>query len=280
MAIQKRTTRRKTGTTTNRRRSATPRNRNSNAASAARFLVPLVFIVGILFCLGFLMFMGYRTVTASAFFDVKKIDIRGVHRVSKEEIEKIVSQQSEKSGVWNANLTAIKDDVEKLTQVKSAVVSRVLPDGLRVNVIEREARAIVRLERGDLWADDGAVLFDLVGKNDARPPFVMIGWDETKTERATKDNQERVKIYLKMLDEWQDFQLAKRVNVVNLADLRTPQVSVQDSGGTKTVILSKDNFAKKLQLGLENLANRGTEVTGINVSDVSPKLIYAKKTEN
>ncbi len=83
-----------------------------------------------------------------------------------------------------------------------------------------------------------------------------------------------------MLDEWQDFQLAKRVNVVNLADLRTPQVSVQDSGGTKTVILSKDNFAKKLQLGLENLANRGTEVTGINVSDVSPKLIYAKKTEN
>ena len=226
------------------------------------------------------MFMGYRTVTASAFFDVKKIDIRGVHRVSKEEIEKIVSQQSEKSGVWNANLTAIKDDVEKLTQVKSAVVSRVLPDGLRVNVIEREARAIVRLERGDLWADDGAVLFDLVGKNDARPPFVMIGWDETKTERATKDNQERVKIYLKMLDEWQDFQLAKRVNVVNLVDLRTPQVSVQDSGGTKTVILSKDNFAKKLQLGLENLANRGTEVTGINVSDVSPKLIYAKKTEN
>ncbi len=226
------------------------------------------------------MFMGYRTVTASAFFDVKKIDIRGVHRISKEEIEKIVSQQSEKSGVWNANLTGIKDDVEKLTQVKSAVVSRVLPDGLRVNVIEREARAIVRLERGDLWADDGAVLFDLVGKNDARPPFVMIGWDETKTERATKDNQERVKIYLKMLDEWQDFQLAKRVNVVNLADLRTPQVSVQDSGGTKTVILSKDNFAKKLQLGLENLANRGTEVTGINVSDVSPKLIYAKKTEN
>ena len=226
------------------------------------------------------MFMGYRTVTASAFFDVKKIDIRGVNRVSKEEIEKIVSQQSEKSGVWNANLTAIKDDVEKLTQVKSAIVSRVLPDGLRVNVIEREARAIVRLERGDVWADDGAVLFDLVGKNDARPPFVMTGWDESKTDRAVKDNQERVKIYLKMLDEWKDFELAKRVSVVNLADLRMPQAFVQDSSGTKNVILPKDNFAKKLQLGLENLANRGTEVIGINVSDVSPKLIYVKKTEN
>ena len=149
-----------------------------------------------------------------------------------------------------------------------------------MNVMEREARAIVRLERGDLWADDGAVLFDLVGKNEARPPFVMTGWDETKTDRATKDNQERVKIYLKMLDEWQNFELARRVSVVNLADLRMPQAFVQDSSGTKNVILSKDNFAKKLQLGLENLANRGTEVTGINVSDVSPKLIYVKKTEN
>ncbi len=280
MAIQKRTTRRKTGATAKRRRSTTPRKQNSTATAAASFLVPLVFIVGILFCLGFLTFMGYRTVTASAFFDVKKIDIRGINRVSKEEIEKIVSRQSEKSGVWNADLTAIKDDIEKITQVKSAVVSRILPDGLRVNVIEREARAIVRLDRGDLWADDGAILFSLVGKDESRPPFVMTGWDESKTDRATKDNQERVKIYIKMLDEWQNYDLAKRVSVVDLTDLRTPQVSVQDSSGTKTVILSKDNFGKKLQIGLENLANRGTEVTGINVSDVSPKLMYEKKTEN
>jgi len=278
MAIQKRTIRRKPSTTAKRRRSTTPRRPSS--ASAANFLVPFVFIVGILFCLGFLTFMGYRTVTASAFFDVKKIDIRGTNRVSKDEIEKIVSRNSEKSGVWNADLTAIRDEIEKITQVKSAVVSRVLPNGLRVNVNERQARAVVRLDRGDLWADDGAVLFDLVGKNEARPPFVMTGWDESKTERATKDNQERVKIYLKMLDEWQNFELSKRVSVVNLTDLRTPQAFVQDSSGTKNVILAKDNFAKKLQIGLENLANRGNEVTGINVSDVSPKLIYVKKAEN
>ena len=99
----------------------------------------------------------------------KQIDVRGVSRVSKDDIEKIVSRQTEKSGVWNADLVTIREDIEKITQVKSAVVSRVLPDGLRVNLIEREPRAVVRLERGDLWADDGAVLFDLVGKNDDAP---------------------------------------------------------------------------------------------------------------
>ena len=278
MAMQKGQIKSRTGAAAKRRRNAATRKPGS--ASAANFLVPLIFIVGILFCLSFLAFMGYRTVTASSFFDIKKVEIHGTIRVPKEEIEKIVSRRSEKSGVWNTDLTAIRDDVEKITQVKSAVVSRVLPDGLRVSVNERQARAVVRLERGDLWADESAVLFDEVGKNETRPPFVMTGWDESKTDKAAKDNQERVKVYLKMLDEWQNFELAKRVSVVNLTDLRMPQALVQDSSGTKSVILPKDNFAKKLQLGLENLANKGTEVTGINVSDVSPKLIFVKKAEN
>ena len=265
MAARKRTTQRKTGATAARRkRGASSRGQNSGAA--AKFIVPFVFAVGILFCMGFLLFMGYRTVTASTFFDVKKVDVRGLSRVAKDDIEKIVSRQTDRSGVWNADLVTIREDIEKITQIKSAVVSRVLPDGLRVNLIEREPRAVVRLERGDLWADDGAVLFDLVGKNDERPPFVIKGWDENKTDRAAKDNQERVKIYLKMLDEWQEFELAKRVSVVNLSDLQSPQVIVQDSGETVTLEMSKDNFAKRLQKSLEIIAGRGREIESVSLN--------------
>lgn len=265
MATRKRTTRRKTGATAARRR-RTASSRGQNSSAAAKFIVPFVFAVGILFCLGFLLFMGYRTVTASSFFDIKKVDMRGVSRASENDIEKIVSRQTDKSGVWNANLVTIREDIEKITQVKSAVVSRVLPDGLRVNLIERQPQAVVRLERGDLWADDDAVLFDLVGKNDERPPFVMKGWDESRTDKATKDNQERVKIYLKMLDEWQEFDLAKRVNVVNLSDLQSPQVIVQDSGETVMLELTKDNFAKRLQKSLEIIAGRGKEIESVSLN--------------
>ena len=264
MAARKRTTPRKTGTAARRKRPANSRGKNSGAA--AKFIVPFVFAIGILFCLGFLLFLGYRTVTASTFFDVKTIDVRGINRVSKDDIEKIVSRETDKSGVWNADLVTIREDIEKITQIKSAIVSRVLPDGLRVNLIEREPRAVVRLERGDLWADDGAVLFDLVGKNDERPPFVMKGWDESKTDKATKDNQERVKIYLKMLDEWQEFELAKRVSIVNLSDLQSPQVTVQDSGETVKLELSKDNFAKRLQKSLEIIAGRGKEIESVSLN--------------
>lgn len=210
--------------------------------------------------------MGYRTVTATAFFDVKAVDIRGINKIPREDIEKIVRAATQKSGVWKADLKEIKDDIEKSTLVKSAVVARVLPDGIRVNINERAARAVVALKSGDFWADDDAVILSAVGKTEERPPFVMKGWNEEKTAKAVKDNQERVKIYLKMLDEWQSFELARRVNAVDLTDLQEPQVIVQDSGEAVTIILSRENFGKRLQTGLEKIAGKGKEVKSIDLS--------------
>ena len=221
--------------------------------------------------------MGYRTVTASAFFDVKNIEVRGANRASKDDIERIARSYTEKSGVWNTDLKAIKDDVEKITLIKTAVVSRVLPDGLRVNVAERAPRAVVRLNAGDFWVDDDAVLIGEVGKDEARPPFVLRGWDEAKNEKAAKDNRERVKIYGKMITEWQDYELAKRVNAVNLADLREPQAIVQDSGETVTIILANENYKNRLKSGLEKIAGRGREVKSIDVSSSSERLAFREK---
>lgn len=276
MTTQKRGTTRKTNTAAKRPR-RTNANRKKNSGALTNFFVPLFFIVGILFCLGFLSFMGYRTVTASAFFDVKKIEVRGANRASKDEIERIARSYTEKSGVWNSDLKAIKDDVEKITLIKTAVVSRVLPDGLRVNVAERAPRAVVRINAGDFWVDDDAVLIGEVGKDEARPPFVLRGWDEAKNEKAAKDNRERVKIYGKMIAEWQDYELAKRVNAVNLADLREPQAIVQDSGETVTIILANENYKNRLKSGLEKIAGRGREVKSIDVSSSSERLAFREK---
>lgn len=241
-----------------RRRTAVKRGQNTG--NFANFLVPLIFSVGILFCLGFLSLIGYRTATASSFFDVKTIDIRGVTRASKDDIERIVHQQTQKSGVWNAGLADIKIDVEKLMFVKSAVVSRVLPDGLRVSVNERIPRVAIRMKAGDFWADEDSVLLGSIKEDETRPPFVLRGWDESKSDKAAKDNQERVKIYLKMLSEWQDFDLAKRVSEVNLTNLQDPQIVVPDSGSQMTISLGRENFGKRLRGALESLTGKGNTV--------------------
>lgn len=277
MAVRKRritrTTNKSAAKTPRKRRTSVPSRRKSSG-NFVNFLVPLFLLVGILVCLGFLSLMGYRTVTASSFFDVKAIEINGASRAPKSEIERIVRNQTEKSGVWNANLDEIKTQVEKMTLVKSAAVSRVLPDKVRVNVIEREGKAVVRIDGGDFWADEEGVILGIVEKSDEKPPFYMQGWNRDNTERARKENQERVKIYLKMLEDWKEFDLAKRVEAVDLSDLSEPQAIVIDAGERKKVILPKENFGKKLKLGLEGIAGKGKEVLGINVSGTQSVLIF------
>ncbi len=267
MAAQKRTTTRRKTSMAAKRRNTT--NRNKSTGNLVNFLVPAVFIVGIIFCLGFLLFMGYRTATASAFFDVKNVDVRGLNRGTKTEIENIVNRQAAKTGVWNADLAEIKSDVEKLTFVKSAAVSRVLPDGVRINIVERERSAVVSLDSGEFWVDDEGVLLGKAGEKDERPPFVLKGWDESKTLKAIDENKERVKVYREMLQEWQDFELAKRVREVNLQDLQETQAIVQDSGEPVKIILGNDNYGKRLREALKAIANKGKEIESVTFNGQS-----------
>jgi len=268
MATQtrKQTIKGKAKTPAKRRRPASARRSKNGNGNFANFFVPLFFIFCILFCLGFLGFMGYRTVTASEFFGIKKIDLRGVSRASKDDIEKIVNNQVERSGVWNADLNEIKERIEKLAYVKTAAVSRVLPDGMRVNLVERVPKAVVRIKGGNFWVDDEVVILGPIGENEERPPFILRGWDESKTETAVKDNQTRVKMYQKMLADWREFDLAKRVKEVNIEDLQNPKAIVEDSSETVSIDLGKENFGKRLQKGLEIVAGRGKAIESVNLS--------------
>lgn len=245
------------------RRKGTTARKGGNSNHLISFFIPLLFILCIVFCLGFLVFMGYRTVTASSFFDAKNIEIRGSNRASRDDMERIVRSQTEKSGVWNANLEDVKEDIEKLTYVKSAAISRVLPNTIEVRVDERIPKAVVRLTAGDFWVDESAVVLGAVEKNEQRPNFVLRGWDESKTERAVKDNQERVKLYQKMQNEWDDLGISSRVAIINIADLQDPQAIVQESGAAVSIYLGKEDFGKRLQKGLEVIAGKGDKIESL-----------------
>lgn len=263
MAARKRTTRRKTGTTaTRRRRAASSRGQNSGAA--AKFIVPFVFAVGILFCLGFLLFMGYRTVTASEFFDVRAIDIRGGENIKTEEVEKIVRAETEKTGVWKADLSLVKDEVEKITAVKTASVSRVLPDGIRVDVTERVPKAVVRIDGGDFWADDEGIILGEVDKSKPYPSFVIYGWERDKSERAQENNKNRVKMYAEMMEDWRELELDKRVFAVDLRDLQEAKAIVKDSDSMVSINVKKKDFGSNLKNGLKAIAGKGNDFKGVD----------------
>ena len=258
MATRKTNIKRKTNTAANRRRKTTARK--SNSRDLASFFVPLFFIICIVFCLGFLFFMGYKTVTASEFFNVKMINVEGAKQSSTQEIENIVKRETEKTGVWNADLEEIRQNVEKINFVKIATVSRVLPNGVRVNLTEREPIAVVRLDSGDFWVDKDAAILKRVGEKDERHPFFLQGWNEERTEKAKEDNVKRVKIYMQMLDEWRDFEIAKRVSAVDMRDIRDVEAFVEDSGENVKIIFRQDDYGTGLKKSLEAIAGKGDEI--------------------
>lgn len=244
--------------TQKRRRMVSARRRSSNGPSRiGNFVLPFFLSFCILVCLGVLGFLGYRNVTASGFFDVKAVEVSGVERSSKQDIERIIESQTERSGAWNADLTEIKGKVEALQFVKTAAVSRVLPGGIRVNVVERIPAAIVRLSSGDVMVDNEGRILAPVEKKENKLPFAMIGWDETKTEKAVTDNLSRIKIYARMLDDWKQFDLASRVKSVDLADLREPKAITEDSGLPVSIALGKDNFGDHLKKGINAIVGKG-----------------------
>lgn len=258
------------------RRSARERSASSkNSGTGRNFVLPFFLSFCILICLGALGFMGYRTVTASDFFDVKRIEVQGTTRASKKDIERIVSSQSTTSGVWNADLAEIKSKIEKVPFVKSAAVSQKLPNGIRIDILERAPAAIVRFGNGDFLVDAEAEILSTVEGNEEALPFAMVGWDEAKSERAMKENLERIKLYRKMLDEWQNSGLATRVRVLNLADLREPRAITEDSGTTVSIAVGRENFGQHLASGIKAIVGKGGTFEAVNL--VGQNMILAPR---
>ena len=265
-------TRKRTATT----RSQSVRRMRSNAAAQrlGRVLVPLFISLCLLGGIGFIAAMGYRTATASDFFGVRTVDIRGTDRSPVEDIRRIVTTNTEKSGVWNADLPAIREKIEKLPFVKAAAVSMALPAGIRLNIVERIPQAIVRLNGGDFLVDGEGVILAPASKPEPAIPFVIRGWDESKSEKAMPENLARLKLYRKMLDEWNGVGIADRVKEVNLADLNDPTAIIVDSGRQIPVAVAKNNLGKSLKSAIEAVAGKGEKVKAVNSGGVYPVLEY------
>jgi cell division septal protein FtsQ len=250
------------------------RRRDSHIPS--RVIMPLAIVVFLLVGIAFFGWMGYSTATASAFFAAREVQVLGTNRVSADDVKRIVTANTEKTGVWRSDLSEIRSKIEKLPFVKSASVSMKLPGALVVNISERVPVALVKLSGGDYLVDIDSVVLAPATKREDALPFAMRGWDEAKTEKAAAENTNRLKLYKKMLDEWSENGIAKRVREVNLTDTRDPIAMIEDSGKTISVSLSRDNLGKGLRSAIEAVAGKGEKIRSVNAAGVYPVIEYAE----
>jgi cell division protein FtsQ len=213
--------------------------------------LPLAGKIGLAVVVGVLIFAGYRAAASASFFQARSVDVSGTSRASTDEIKAIVRRGAAQSGVWRADLDAISKELKTVAWVRDAVVSRVLPDGLRVRVTEREPRAIVRTSSGKfLWVDDEA--FNL-GAASPTDQIFMRGWNEEGSEAARTENRERVQKFLEMTRDWETKGISRRISEVNLDDMRDVRVQLTGDDSQIEIQLGKEDFGTRLESALMTL---------------------------
>ena len=213
--------------------------------------VPTVLKLVLAIVIGVLIFAGYRAAASASFFQVRRIEVQGTTRVPKEEIQSVVRREAEQAGVWNADLHAISQRLERLPWVRTAVVSRVLPDGLRVRISERVPRAVVRTASGRFrWIDEDAVLLGEMLPSDQIPVFFLRGLNEENSHVAHEENRERVQKFMELQQAWDTAGLSERVSEVNLIDVRDVRAQLAGDSSQIEVRLGAQDHGERLQKAL------------------------------
>lgn len=233
-----------------------PARRGSNEPIAARLksllgYVPLALRIGVIAIIALIAFVGYRAAASASFFQVRTIEARGASRASVEEIKGVVRRDVSETGVWQADLQELSKHLEKLPWVRTAVVTRVLPDGIRVRITEREPKAVVRTSAGRfIWVDDDAVYLGEMAPTDQMPAFFLRGWNEDDSTAAQAENRERVAKFLELQRDWSAQGISERVSEANLLDLRDVRVQLAGDDSQIEVRLGSQDQSARLSKAL------------------------------
>jgi cell division protein FtsQ len=216
--------------------------------------VPLALRIGVIAIIALIGFVGYRAAASASFFQVRAIETRGASRASVEEIKSVVRRDVGETGVWQADLQDLSKHLERLPWVRTAVVTRVLPDGIRVRITEREPKAVVRTSAGRfIWVDDDAVYLGEMAPTDQMPSFFLRGWNEDDSTTARTENRERVAKFLELQRDWSAQGISERVSEANLLDLRDVRVQLAGDDSQIEVRLGSQDQSARLSKALSVL---------------------------
>ncbi|MGH9881300.1 MAG: cell division protein FtsQ/DivIB [Pyrinomonadaceae bacterium] len=230
------------------------RDRLARRLRGALRYFPVVLKLLVAISIGLLLFAGYRAAASASFFQISNVEVQGASRASTENVQSLIRREVSKTGVWKAELPELSNKLEHVPWIRSAVVSRVLPDGIRVRIVERVPRAVVRTSAGRFrWVDEDAVLLGEMNPTDQMPAFFLRGLSEDESESARKENIERVRRFLELQRECDVAGISERISEINLLDLRDLRAQLAGNDSQIEVRLGSQEAGKRLKHGLEIL---------------------------
>lgn len=211
-----------------------------------------VFIT-LLFLAGIMVF-----ILSSDIFSLKNIYVTGNKTVSKDDIINLSGLQYGQS-LFKMNKKKVYKNLFNNPKVKAIRIKRILPSSLSIDIIERVAVAAIPYLGSYLNIDEEALIIEVVSLSQETniPILEGLSFDDFKIgEKFIANNDEQLRIALKILSALKTAELNKEINVINIEDTDSIELI---SNFDVSVILCNSNLDYKIQMAkliIEDLKKR------------------------
>lgn len=209
-----------------------------------------------------------KYVTTSPRFGLKDLRISGAHHHTADEIAELAGVSLGRN-VVDLDLEAAREKLEADPWIERATITRRLPASVSIDVVERDAAAIVALPAGTYLSTADGLLFKKLADGDPVDLPIVTG---LTAEDAGGDREATAQLVRRALD------LAKEIEHVGLFGGRVEELSVDREGGVTAVIgkrgmrvaFGRGPFRAKVRSAAKieaELIRRGAKATTIFLDD-------------
>ena len=160
-------------------------------------------------------------ILSSELFSLKNIYVTGNKTVPKDDIVRLSNLQYGQN-VFRMNKKKIIRDIFENPKIKAARIKRILPSSVSLDIIEREAIALIPYLGSYLNIDEEAMIFEVSGtsQNMNAPVIEGFSFNDFKIGEVLKiDNSEQLDIALKISNALKNSKLNEDISIINLEDL-------------------------------------------------------------
>ena len=210
--------------------------------------------------------LGYNALANSRLFLLNRVIVSDAAPPLQADVEQMIRRTVGQSRLMEVDLSALRQKIEAMPRVKGASVSRVLPDGIFVKIVERQPAILVRRDSEALvWLDEDAIEmgeFSEVklpgssskpGDSSEIPPIAKGFAEGARSQSAIAEDRERIAIYKQIEREFSD-EPNPLWSLIDQIDLTfTRDINVRLAHPPVLIHIGSTDFRKRFERALQVL---------------------------
>ncbi|MCK9217236.1 MAG: FtsQ-type POTRA domain-containing protein [Firmicutes bacterium] len=183
-------------------------------------------------------------ILSSELFSLKSIYVTGNKTITKNDIINLSQLQYGKN-LFKVNKKKIVKSIFKNPKIKAVRIKRILPSSVSIDIIEREAIAIIPYLGSYLNIDDEALIIAVTGlsKETNIPIIEGFEFNDFKIGEMIKiDNKEQLDITMDILIALKDIDLSESIDLINVEDINNVKLITKE--GINIIICNNDLLYK------------------------------------